>query len=233
MRLKFVAYGKGSIYSTLVTLLYKSQNMPQNSIKNIIFDVSDVLTTYAHGPQYSNELLSEETGVSMDVIKDFFKEYIETGRKVQGLSFEEFWPTRTVDTKQLTLEDVKKSGKRHGDNIAINQQMTALLQTLRPTYRLFALTNAWKPGHPFKSKLESYFEAFVQSCDIHLWKPNRDVFEYMIETYNLTPQETLFIDNDLKNIEMAQQVGMHAIQFFTFEKLTEELRNFLTPGVRI
>lgn len=192
-------------------------------IKNIIFDVSDVLTMHIHGPGWSNQLLATENNVPLQTIKDFFNEYVNVGRLTHGLSLDEFWPQRTVNTGTLHLEDVKKSGQRYADNVVVNPAMAKLLETLQKSYNLYALTNAWKPGHPLKPQLEHYFLAFVQSCDIKMWKPNRDVFEYMITKYNLTPQETLFIDNSQENVLVAKTLGIEALLFTDMETLQEDL----------
>ncbi len=196
-------------------------------IKNIIFDVSDVLTMHTYGPEWSNRLLAEKAGVSLQVIKDFFAEYVTVGRLSHGLSLDEFWPQRTVDTGALRLEDVKQSGQRYTDHVVVNPEMIKLLTALQPHYNLFALTNSWKPSHPLKSQLEHYFLAFVQSCDIGKWKPNQDVFEYMIKTYNLIPQETLFVDNSRENVAAAKALRIQAVQFIDAETLREEFKRLL------
>ncbi len=170
-------------------------------------------------------LLAEETGVPLQIIQDFFDEYIIAGRKAHGLSLDEFWPQRTVNTGTLRQVDVKKSGERYAKHVIVNPEMIKLLIRLKSHYNLFALTNTWKPGHPLKSQLEHYFLAFVQSCDIDMWKPNRDVFEYMIKTYSLTPHETLFIDNSLENVTMAKTLGIEAIQFIDVETLQKDLKS--------
>ncbi len=195
-----------------------------NSIKNIIFDVSEVLTMRKHDMLWSNRILAEEYGIPLETVQAFFKEYIRTGAKVQGMSIEEFWKKKTIDMGPIPLFAVAASGQRHADDVMLNQEMIAMLTKLQPHYRLFALTNTWKPGHPFKEDLEQFFEAFVQSCDIRLSKPDPAVFQYMIDTYHLNPEETLFIDNSVENTLAAEQLGMKAIHFRSTEQCIKELR---------
>lgn len=193
-------------------------------IKNIIFDVSDVLTMHVNGQEWSNKLLAEEAGVPLELVNDFFTEYGKVGSKTHGMSLDEFWIKKTVDTGSMTLEAVKKAAQRHGENIVVNPNMVEILKKLKPHYRLFALTNVWNPGHVFRGQLEQYLEAFVQSSDIDLFKPDPKIFQYLLNTYNLKPEETLFVDDHIENVEGAQSVGINAFQFTTIDNFRNKLR---------
>lgn len=201
-------------------------NALDNHIKNIIFDVSDVLTTFAHDPKWSNTLLAEEYDVPVERVQAFFDEWGKVAGKVHGMSLEEFWSKKTVDLGPIPLSAAVASAERHAEDIMVDPVMIEILKKLQPHYRLFALTNIWKPGHPFKPELDPYFEAFVQSCDINLRKPEPAAFDYILRTYKLKPRETLFIDNHAENVEGAQSVGIYAFLFTTVEALREELKRY-------
>ena len=55
-------------------------------------------------------------------------------------------------------------------------------------------------------------------------KPNSDIFEYLIKTFNLKADECLFIDDSLKNIEGAKLVG---IEGYLFDGDATKLKNYL------
>lgn len=190
-------------------------------IKNIIFDVNEVLTRRLHDYKWSNNLLAEKYGVSLDKIGAFFDEFTRFGGTLHGMSIEEFWKMKTIDIYPVPLSAVVASAHRHKTDLVIDREMIDLLIKLQPNYRLFALTNTWNPGHAFKDELKQYFESFVQSCDINLQKPDRAIFQYMCDTYLLLPTETAFIDNRQENVDAACSFGMHAILFKTFTDLIE------------
>lgn len=48
----------------------------------------------------------------------------------------------------------------------------------------------------------------VLSGDIHINKPHKEFFEYILKTYNLSPSDCIFIDDQLENIKAARAVGM-------------------------
>ncbi len=59
-------------------------------------------------------------------------------------------------------------------------------------------------------RFKSCFEAFYLSHEIHLRKPNSDIFKFVLETHNLNPNECLFIDDTRENIKTAKRLGIHS-----------------------
>ena len=49
----------------------------------------------------------------------------------------------------------------------------------------------------------------------------------LIKKYGLKPEETLFIDDTLVNIEAAKKIGIETIHLTEKDKLKEELSNIL------
>lgn len=58
-----------------------------------------------------------------------------------------------------------------------------------------------------KSGLFDLVDGYVLSFQEHMIKPYDGVFKRLIEKYNLVPEETLFIDDNLKNIETWKKLG--------------------------
>ena len=58
-----------------------------------------------------------------------------------------------------------------------------------------------------KSGLFDLVDGYVLSFQEHMIKPYEGVFKRLIEKYNLVPEETLFIDDNLKNIETGKKLG--------------------------
>lgn len=60
-------------------------------------------------------------------------------------------------------------------------------------------------------ELAELFDGAIVSGAIHQLKPQREFFEYGIATYELIPQETVLIDDQLENIAGARACGLSAI----------------------
>jgi putative hydrolase of the HAD superfamily len=67
------------------------------------------------------------------------------------------------------------------------------------------------------------FEALVWSYQHHMAKPEPAIYRLILEMLGTQPEETLFVDDKLVNIEAAQALGIKAVQFTTAEKLRADL----------
>ena len=73
-------------------------------------------------------------------------------------------------------------------------------------------------------ELFSGFDGLIVSGVIKKTKPNKEIYEYALETYGLKAQETIFIDDNEKNIEGCRAVG---IEGYLFDGDADKLRNYL------
>ncbi|NNE27901.1 MAG: HAD family phosphatase [Saprospiraceae bacterium] len=95
-----------------------------------------------------------------------------------------------------------------------------------PDYEIYALTN-WS-AETFPYALERYdflswFKGIVVSGIEKTRKPFPDIYNILLERYNLSPESCLFIDDNLDNIEAAQRLGIFAHHFTSPARLIEEL----------
>jgi 2-haloacid dehalogenase len=103
-----------------------------------------------------------------------------------------------------------------------------LLRELRDggQYRLLALTN-WS-AETFPKALALYdflhwFEGIVVSGEEKTRKPFADIYQILIQRYEITPPNAVFIDDNLLNVEAAKREGMQAIQFLDTAQLRRDL----------
>lgn len=70
--------------------------------------------------------------------------------------------------------------------------------------------------------LEPFFESLYLSYEVGLRKPDRRIFEYVLQDAGLDPQSTLFIDDSVQHIQSAAELGIN-----TYLLKDEELSDFL------
>lgn len=82
-------------------------------------------------------------------------------------------------------------------------------------YRIYLLSNISRHFAENSDKIEIFkeFDGLVFSGSIGLVKPNRDIFEYILEKYNLNSNETLFIDDNKQNVNTAEDLGIKSLLF--------------------
>lgn len=82
-------------------------------------------------------------------------------------------------------------------------------------YRMYVLSNACQLFYEyfprrFDAKL---FDGIMVSSTVRLIKPDPRIYELLCSTYDLKPEECVFIDDRADNVEAAQGVGMRGIVF--------------------
>ncbi|MBK8710813.1 MAG: HAD family phosphatase [Niastella sp.] len=92
-----------------------------------------------------------------------------------------------------------------------------LLPALQKQYRIYLLSNTNQIHYDVFSanitketgyqNLEMLFHKAYFSHEIHLRKPNADVFEFVLQDAGLKSEETLFIDDSYNNIDAAKALG--------------------------
>ncbi len=183
-------------------------------IKNIIFDMGNVLLDY--NPQVSLDLFCQ-TEEEKTVIR---RELFEGPEWIQG------------DLGNMTDDEKYESVRaRVPDHMhpALKQCVYGWAICMQPLpgakdfcmfarqkgYRLYVLSNAnvdFYEYFPRFARLQE-FDGIVVSSDVHIVKPDIRIYRYLLDKYQLEPQECLFLDDREDNVLAAREVGMLAEQF--------------------
>jgi 2-haloacid dehalogenase len=108
------------------------------------------------------------------------------------------------------------------------QETVEILRALKNKneYKIYALTN-WS-GELFPIALGMYdflhwFDGRLVSGDEKMRKPFPEFYQLMIDRFELVPQQTVFIDDNLRNVKAAEQFGIQCIHFTSPQQLKENL----------
>jgi putative hydrolase of the HAD superfamily len=95
-----------------------------------------------------------------------------------------------------------------------------LLKSIRPYYKTFLLsnTNAIHIEEYNKLLLNTFglenlsflFDKEYYSHIIGMRKPDKEVFQHILDENRLNPAETVFIDDSVQHVEAARKLGIHA-----------------------
>jgi 2-haloacid dehalogenase len=95
-------------------------------------------------------------------------------------------------------------------------------------HRLYALTNWSAESFPWAQQnfeFLSWFEGIVVSGQEKTRKPFADFYHILLKRYDIDPARTVFIDDNIKNIKGANEVGIKTIHFTGASELEMELKN--------
>lgn len=199
-------------------------------IKNIIFDLSEVIISGYHGVE---KLLREQYGIP------------EQGFKEQKQLKNEFF----LDSMRgnLSEEEYLKELLQGMDwSISIDQLKTAIRQNLnqpipgtmeivkqlkeKGNYQLILLSDhvrEWVKYIEENNKDLQMFDRKIFSYDIGVVKSDKQTFKIVLEQTGIIADETLFIDDYEKNVKNAEAVGIHGIVFENAEQLRKTLSSDL------
>ena len=108
------------------------------------------------------------------------------------------------------------------DTVAILNRIKQL-----DAYRLYALTNWSAETFPVALKrygFLGYFDGIVVSGEEKTRKPFKKIYGITIKRYDLNPEKTIFIDDNINNVEVASTFGIHGIHFRNAKQLSTALR---------
>lgn len=93
-------------------------------------------------------------------------------------------------------------------------------------FKLYALTNWSAELFPHARKTFEFlkwFDGIVVSGEEKMKKPQPEFFRLLLERYDLEPATTLFIDDNLRNIEAAKKIDLQILHFTTPATLEKDL----------
>ena len=67
------------------------------------------------------------------------------------------------------------------------------------------------------------FHHLTWSCELNLVKPHTAIYQHTLEKLDVRPEEALFLDDKVENVEGARQVGLHALVFHNPQTLQADL----------
>jgi putative hydrolase of the HAD superfamily len=95
--------------------------------------------------------------------------------------------------------------------------------------RVIAVSNEGKEINEFrikKYKLNTLFDAFISSSYVHLRKPDTDIFKMAVDISQTAPEHSLYVDDRLMFVEVAQGLGLHGIHYRGLELAKVQLEKF-------
>ncbi len=116
--------------------------------------------------------------------------------------------------------------------ISIRSMVRLAKELKHAGYKLFALSN-WdeysfqimKEQHP---EIFELFNGIVISGEEKIGKPSSEFYQKLIEKYKLNPSECIFIDDEIINIQTAQEIGFQSI---VCNKPTQVMQELIDLGI--
>lgn len=194
--------------------------MSKQQVKNIVFDLGDVIINI--DIPRTVQAFSRLSGLPTETITTLFKQ-TELFRKFETGSLSE--PAfrdlvrNTLELPALTDQQIDQAWNELLLDIPLAR--VELLQKLAKKYNLYLLSNTSsihiaRVNEILKAasgveNLDDLFSFVFLSYELGTMKPDSEIYTQVLEKAEIAAEETLFLDDNLKNVEAAAQLGIQTI----------------------
>ncbi len=182
-------------------------------VKNVVFDLGGVLVDLNPAKVIKQYFSKEDADFILSNIF-FSKEWREVDRGV--LTPDEAFHKYKDDIAPGAYEKLMDIIENWNEHMPPFDDVYALVKRVKSSgAKVYLLSNIPPYIHKMFGCVPalSLLDGFVASCDIKLLKPEREIYEHLLQKYNLKAEESIFIDDTLENVEGARAVGMKAHHF--------------------
>ncbi len=178
--------------------------MPWDKIDTVIFDVGNVLLSF-HAKELLDKLVPERPDLHEELTIRVFRSPYWSMRDRGSASVEEVIAAMSANAPEL--EPYIRRIMCGWNDLAPIPEGVEVVQTCKAHgKKIYALTNY--ADQEFAHACESYdffklFDGYVVSSRLRLVKPEKEIYQHVIAALELDPARTLFIDDNVANIEAA------------------------------
>lgn len=198
-----------------------------SDVKVLFFDVGGVLLTNGWDRD-ARRLACERFDLDWEDFQDrhdFVAPDFEMGR----LTMEEYLH-RTVFYRQQPFTEDEFVAFMKAQSAAMPDSLALLSDLASPgEYVLATLNNESRELNDHRIEtfgLRRYFSMFMSSCYLGMRKPEEDIYRVAVDVTQHRPEECVFIDDRMLNLECAERAGIHPIHFSDADQLRASLNEF-------
>lgn len=198
-------------------------------IKNIVFDLGRVLVDF--NPQKYLEEFGLEEEIRKSLTQKIFQskewEKCDEGAYKNNSDLVDLLVNQYP---QLENEIKLVLNKNWVKMLSLKEETQAYLEHLKKQgFKIYILSNLSEESYNHVKNYEFFkiIDGGVYSYQLKICKPNPKIYEELFNQYKILPKETIFIDDNEKNIEMSEKFGMYGVIFEDLETAKEEVNHII------
>lgn len=211
--------------------------MKTTGIETIIFDFGGVIIDI--DPQLTmNEFATlGARELDPDEVQDMIATLIR--RFERGIFTPEVFRNRMRDYLQIKASDQQFDDAWNALLFDIPQERIGIIEQVKKNYQMYLLSNSNEIHYDLYirdlqlrfgyTEFDDLFEKSFFSFDLHMTKPDLEIYEFVIHQLGLDVSKTLFIDDTEENIVAARKLGLKT---YLLQK-PERVRDIFKDGVLV
>ena len=196
-------------------LRLKAEKEGTSNIQAIVFDVGKVLIDRKHASQ--NFVAYFPDNFTWNAFARAIKLYEFGSGEIDKSEF--YRLACNVLAKPMTEQEFEHAWTDL--DWTVMDDMLSLLLTLKQKYKVYMLTNTipyHAERHIRELNLYEYAHGAILSNQVGLRKPDSRIYRLAEKTFNLIPEQTVFIDDSKENVQGAINCGWHAVQHRSYQE---------------
>jgi epoxide hydrolase-like predicted phosphatase len=204
------------------------------SIKAVFFDLGGVIVRTEY--QSPRQRLAERLGMDYEDI-----EKIVFGGGVNGsaaraslgeITEEEHWLNVMKILKKPAAEYKRISDEFFAGDV-IDRDILDFLRSLKPKYKTGLISNAWSGLRAYivREKFDDAFDKMIISAEVGAAKPSARIYQIALGQLEVSPNEAVFVDDFIENIEACEKLGMKGIHFKDPGAALRQLKTMLSSKI--
>jgi len=177
-----------------------------------------------HGP-HPRTHLAERLGVTYEQLEEMVFGG-EMGAKAQRGEITEAENGAMPPAAWASLRKASLASSRNFSRRPAGRALVDAIRRLHADYRTGIISNALSDTRRVLVdtwRIVDAFDVIILSAEVGVMKPEPRIYHLALQSLSVEPQEAVFIDDFERNVQGAQNVGLHAIHFRTPQQALEEL----------
>lgn len=193
-------------------------------IKNVVFDIGNVLAGFVweefyHSFGYSEEIFEKLADAT---VRSPFWNEMDRGKLTDDELLEGFIKKDPSVEKEIreVFQNVKGMVRRY------DYAVPWIRELKERGFRVYVISNFAHKAHMDCMEALDFLnetDGGILSYQVKLIKPAPEIYRLLCSKYNLKAEECVFIDDLQKNVEAARKEGMQGITFQSLKQAREEL----------
>lgn len=197
------------------------------TIRAVFFDFGGVIVRTEY--QAPRQKLAERFGMDYeDIEKIVFGSPSAARASVGEVSEEEHWQN-VMKVLKLPAAEYPRVRDEFFAGDVIDRNILNLLRSIKPKYKTGLISNAWSGLRAYieREKFDDAFHHMVVSAEVKAVKPDPKIYRIALERLQVKPNEAVFVDDLIENIEACEKLGMKGIHFRNSEDALGQLKKML------
>jgi putative hydrolase of the HAD superfamily len=199
----------------------------------IIFDLGGVLVEWE--PQAIAEKFTPDPGLRESLLVNIFhhRDWVEKDR---GSLTTAQLETRFAARTGLSAREIRALMAQVRASLHLKTETLAWVRELKAGgFPLYCLSNMPADHEAYLRERYGFWDLFdgiVTSNRVGMVKPEPVIFQHLLETHGLEPENCVFIDDGKANIRVARSFGIRGIQFKSIEDARPQFERMLGSNHR-